>query len=831
MNKRSSGHPSRQNSSFRHWSKTMISRTLFLCGLGAVTGLAIVLLNGHQLNTVSAQSIQPKVIAQTFKLPTATASPVVSPQATPSESPTSEASKPEVSPTATPEAKPAEAPPEAKPEDPTTAKKQSDLSPLSQYILAFNRSPIIGNRFRLEGTYSEARVGFTRPRPWKIKMAKAFIRFQHSPALVAEKSDLVVRVNDTSIGSVPLNLKNSQIGEASFDIPMNLLQDQNEITIVAQQHNSPTCSNPDDKSLWSEVLPDSKIVFDYQNQQTTLDFSRYPYPFFDQFGLDSTRLNYLMPTQISEPWMTAASRFQTNFGRLADFRPIETALVKDLKKTQWGDRVVVIGTPDDQPLLKSLKLPFAIANNKVLDGSKAPFPENVGVLMMTTTSDGSVPVLIVTGNGSEGVAKAAQFLMQPDSSQIGTGQAVIVSNMPDAPSPQPREWGRYLPLKNNFKLADLTGLDNKPFKDTMVHGSSAPPVQFHFRALPDDRFLRGSSMNLKYSYSAGVNPRLSTLSVRIDGVGVGSKKLDSDNGGQNETFNVNLPENLVKPDSVIDVSFDLYAKDSAKCGQATDQQLWGTVHSDTAFDVRRENSVELPDLKLLTTGFPVAAPQDLSKAAIVVPDSPAEADVMTMLKFSERMGRLSQASSVKLDVFKAASLPETVKNDRHLIAIGTRDRFPVKQAMEETGKFKLLDVFGRQLGEDKIQTLPDASGVIKSVMSPWNRDRVLIALSGQTDVGLKQIQDILSNDVWFYQLKKDTVLINANQQATSPYDSNAYQLQFFDQADKRRIEDTNLLSKARRFLQDNWFFVPVGIIAVSLLLYGVAQLFLKRIAG
>jgi cellulose synthase operon protein B len=829
MNKRSSGNP-RQKSSLRHWSKTMITRTLFLCGLGAVTGLTVVLLNGHQLNTVSAQSIQPKVVAQTFKLPTATASPVVSPQAIPTESPAVE-----VSPTATPEAKPADAQKEkeGKPEDRTTAdaQKQAGLGPLSQYILSFNRSPAIGNRFRLEGTFSEARVGFTRPRPWKIKTAKAFIRFQHSPALVAEKSDLVVRVNDTSIGSVPLNLKNSQIGEASFDIPLNLLQDQNEITIVAQQQNSPTCSNPDDKSLWSEVLPDSKIVFDYQNQQTTLDFSRYPYPFFDQFGLDTTRVNYLLPSDLSETWMTAASRFQTNFGRLADFRPVETALTKDLKKFQWGDRVVVIGTPNEQPLLKSLKLPFTIANNQVLDGSKSPFPENIGVLMMTTTGDGSVPVLIITGNGPEGVSKAAQFLMQPDSSKIGAGTAVVVSDVTDTPSPQPREWGRYLPLKNNFKLSELTGLDNQPFKDTTVRGSSAPPVQFHFRALPDDLFLRGSWMNMKYSYSAGVNPRLSTLSVRVDGVGVGSKKLESDNGGQNETFNVNLPENLIKPDSVIDVSFDLYAKDSAKCGQATDQQLWGTVHSDTTFDVRRENSVELPDLKLLTTGFPVAAPQDLSKAAIVLPDMPAEADVMTMLKFSERMGRLSQAGSVKMDVYKSASLPETVRNDRHLIAIGARDRFPVKQAMEETGKFKLLDVFGRQSGNEKIQTLPDASGVIKSVMSPWNSDRVLIALSGQTDAGLKQIQDIFTYDMWFYQLKNDTVLINANPQVTNAYDSNAYQLQFLDQADKRRIEDTNLLSKARRFFQDNWYMVPVGILVATLLLYGVAQQFLKRIAG
>ncbi|MEB3181197.1 MAG: hypothetical protein VKL59_19505, partial [Nostocaceae cyanobacterium] len=35
-----------------------------------------------------------------------------------------------------------------------------------QYVLEFNRSPVVGNRFRLNGIYDEARLGFTRPRNW-----------------------------------------------------------------------------------------------------------------------------------------------------------------------------------------------------------------------------------------------------------------------------------------------------------------------------------------------------------------------------------------------------------------------------------------------------------------------------------------------------------------------------------------------------------------------------------------------------------------------------------------------------------------------------------------
>ncbi|MGF1677532.1 MAG: cellulose biosynthesis cyclic di-GMP-binding regulatory protein BcsB, partial [Rivularia sp. (in: cyanobacteria)] len=63
-----------------------------------------------------------------------------------------------------------------------------------EYILEFNRSPVVGNRMRLRGVYSEGRLGFTRPRGWNIGTVKALIRFQHSPALYANRSNLTVLV-------------------------------------------------------------------------------------------------------------------------------------------------------------------------------------------------------------------------------------------------------------------------------------------------------------------------------------------------------------------------------------------------------------------------------------------------------------------------------------------------------------------------------------------------------------------------------------------------------------------------------------------------------------
>ncbi|NJR65258.1 MAG: cellulose biosynthesis cyclic di-GMP-binding regulatory protein BcsB [Leptolyngbyaceae cyanobacterium CRU_2_3] len=184
-----------------------------------------------------------------------------------------------------------------------------------QYVLEFNRSPLVGNRLRLESIYDEARLRFTRPRNWTPKTVKLSLRYRHSPALYASRSNLTVLINGTSIGSVPLNQPEAKIGNAVFNVPPNLIQDFNEVTIAALQNNSPTCTqDPYDPSLWTEVMPDSKLVFNFQPQPIPMNFSRYPYPIFDTLSLEANQIAYFQPKALDESWLTATARLQAALG-------------------------------------------------------------------------------------------------------------------------------------------------------------------------------------------------------------------------------------------------------------------------------------------------------------------------------------------------------------------------------------------------------------------------------------------------------------------------------------------------------------------------------------
>jgi len=517
-------------------------------------------------------------------------------------------------------------------------------------------------------------------------------------------------------------------------------------------------------------------------------------------------------------------------GRLAQFRPIDSRLVDKVDATKPGERLIVIGTPKNQPALAALKLPLKLKGDRWLDEKQQPLGDDVGLLMLTTAADGKALVMVATGNTPAAANKAVQFLVQNRDRQIGTGRLVMVNQLAEVPTPARREWQGYLPTRDTFQLKEMPTHNNEPFPDVTTRGSDAPPIEFDFRGLPDDKFLPGSVMNLRYSYGPQLNPLTSLLEVQLDGLPLAGRKLDAVDGVKQGSFKVELPADKIKPNSKIQVRFQLDPRERRSCNRPVDQQLWGTVHADTQFDLKRENMAQVPDLRLVQVGYPFAAPQDLSETAIALPQKPALADLRLMLEVAERLGRVSRAESIKLNVYRADKLPAKAQQERHLIAIGQASRFPLPDALKAEG-FTLQQVFERKNEGSKIRTLPDVEGVVKQIISPWNAKRTVLLLTGQTDQGLKQLQDLFAQDSLFYQLQGDTTLISANTDNPSPYDPNSYTLEFLTQAKRNaQLSEVSWRDRLVQTLGGNWLLLVPGTVVIVLLAYGISQAWLNRYA-
>jgi cellulose synthase operon protein B len=130
-----------------------------------------------------------------------------------------------------------------------------------------------------------------------------------------------------------------------------------------------------------------------------------------------------------------------------------------------------------------------------------------------------------------------------------------------------------------------------------------------------------------------------------------------------------------------------------------------------------------------------------------------------------------------------------------------------------------------------VQTLPDVEGVVKAIFSPWNRERMLLALTSQTDAGLDQVRDLISRDVLFYQIEGDTVLVSANTSDPSPFDAQDYTLEFLRQSPQREVSNADFTEQVTSLLRNHWFVLAPGLIAASIILYGITQFYLKKFTG
>ena len=713
---------------------------------------------------------------------------------------------------------------------PTAAAEPAQENSTQQYVLQFNRAPVVGNALQMEGVLSQARLGFSKPRHWQVESGKVLIRFRQSPALYADRSNLTVRFNNRHLGSIPLNRGEDEIGNVLFNLPADLVQDQNMLIMQVQQHTSKDCTDPTDPTLWTEILPDSQVVLNYKAQPIPLDFANYPYPFLDQQGLEADRLAYLRPDTVSDLWLTSTARFQAAAGRLTHARPMQLRVIEQPNQLQTKDRLVVIGTPAEQPILTELPLPFKLTSGKVLDGNGNPLPNGVGVLMLTTTEDESTPVLVATGNDQSAVLKAVQALVQPADRQLLTGQAVLVNEVSEIESPTPDDWPGYLPADaNRLRLSDLEISPNQMFQDITVNGVPVPPpVEVPLKTLPDQRFLRGSKFTLNYSYGPNIDPRKSSVSVMLNGQGIGGERLKFADGGS-DSVTVDLPPELMTPNTTLGVQLFTYPRHEINCGEIPDQPTWGRVHGDSSFSLKHNNVVDIPDLKLLQTGFPWTAPQDMSQMAFVLPETPTNDDILTMLQVSSRLGRVSRSQSIKLDAFKQQNLLDATQQ-KHLIGIGQRQQFPLPEVFESDQGFRLGGQWSRRRDGTQLQTLPDEAGVILAKVSPWHKNRVLLGLTGQTTAGLKEIQQVFAENALFSRLEGDTVLVQRTTPDPSPYNRSDFEVTALTQQTHRTIDHSNWLSRTVAFLQANWFLLPGGIVLIALMLYGVSQLYLNRLS-
>lgn len=660
---------------------------------------------------------------------------------------------------------------------------------------------------------------FTKPKYWQLNgNTKLVMTFSHSLALLPELSYINILINDHVIKTIQLTKGNAESTTVSIPIPINTLKDYNKISFEVNQHYTYECEDPFHSSLWTTVLNTSFIQFNFTKAKVPTDLARFPYPIYDDLSYTPTTMNFVVPEphRLSAETLKSYALVDASIAQKVAWKKLNIKIT-DPTRANLKDNLIIVGTPEENPAIAKFQglLPYKLAGNKLADSSYQPLDDDHGVLFMANNpANPSNVILFVTGNTPEAVLKAANALTQHPTIEILKGSNVVVKHMIPNKFAKLRDWKEYITTTKE----DLIGLNHK---SKTVRHITAPPIVYNIKLAPDMymEYEDKAKLNVFYSYSSKLDRDLSQLEVKLNGVSLHSAKFDKDEGENFKKLTLNIPKQNIQTFNDLEFIFHIYPIKYDKCRFVADEQIWGTIHDNTYFELPAKLKAYLPNIGLINDGgFPFTAYPDMQNLVIVLDDSLNHYDFYSMLWTVARLAKQDfPTDSVNFSVVKYSDLTDSMKKNNNIIAIGKEGRFKFLEEIKDKVFVDYKNSNVKLKGEKKdkfynLQIHPDL-GIMEQILSPWDSKKIILTIYGKNDSGLENATRVFSDDKTFERISDGNIAIISKD--TEKYIDNW-------PTDKKKELYTQDLEKFNlfKFLTQPWVMGLAGFILLIMWLGG-----------
>lgn len=254
------------------------------------------------------------------------------------------------------------------------------------------------------------------------------LSYFHSTMLDYDQSGMVVRLNNSIIGSTSFSEETIQPSKVQYHIPRYALRaGPNRLTVQSELIPTTECTNPNLGGWWTTIRPDSLLHLPLTPVEGTVkevfDLGNYP----DPFSLDATLRDtaFVLPPDDPTAWDIAV-QIASDLGNRANITlsaltvAVDGRLPEDLRDSH---HVIIIGQPTSLPIIaelgQALPAPFEDGSNKAIErGLPVVYrlPEEIGMGYLETLSlpwNRSRTGLAVLGSNTEGLRQAGAALTDP----------------------------------------------------------------------------------------------------------------------------------------------------------------------------------------------------------------------------------------------------------------------------------------------------------------------------------------------------------------------------------------------------------------------------------
>lgn len=598
----------------------------------------------------------------------------------------------------------------------------------------------LGNSAKeLQGPLGETAILFSIPPNWQITSGSTVeIRFdvvisgsgtetQNEATNYVAGGNLIVTFNNVLIGIVTVNQSGSYIQQ--FAIPEEAItskrQDGRHVLSIALDAQL-SCNYDLNTNVTIKV--DSFFDIFFQQTSPTLDLSKLPTPFYQANSIVTGSTLFIIRDDPQPVELQAAMNVISGFGAMINraytFQLVNYSALDETAKTQ--NNLVFIGFPSSFDVLSEINLTIPVKNGS-FEGIASPSIDD-GILQMATSPwNASKVVLLVSGNSEEALSKAAYA--------VSTGNILIyqdpalayVSNVQFLPTE--------IPVVEKFRLEDLG------YSTATITGTGKSTEAYIFFASKSQLASVESYIELIYNHSGLREYTGSSFSLYLNGT-VFFTKILSEETEQVTNLQIRIPPGFLRyGENILELEVDMLEQPGCNEDSAISNP-WFSVSNQSSFfmPTAEENllsEIILRDFKFFPEIFSISS--DLSELTFVLPPNNLEAWRIAA-NLSYLIGSTAQPSISNIKVVYGDSVVEDVKTNQSLIIIGKASDIPFITEINEELPAP-FDLTTNTASEKQLlisYRIPQGQnvGYLELIPSPFNNEKSILFVSGNTDVGV-----------------------------------------------------------------------------------------------
>ena len=609
----------------------------------------------------------------------------------------------------------------------------------------------------LRGSNPDGGVEFGMRSDEVVSKALLNLTYTPSPSLLPITSQLKVYLNDELMDVLPVTKE--QLGKkvtAQIAVDPLYITDFNRVRLEFIGHYRDVCENPANNTVWLDVARNSSLDLTYRSLKVRNDLSHFPVPFFDTRDNRALELPMVFAASPDLQQQQAAGIIASWFGAKAGWRGQSFPV---LFNTLPERNAIVFATNDRRPDFLRDHPAVNAPTIEMIDHPGNPY----------------MKLLVVFGRDDKDLLKAAQGIASGNI--LFRGDSVTVDEVKPLRPRVPYDAPNWVRTDRPVTFGELKTYEQQ------LQSTGLEPASINLSLnLPPDLYLMrstGIDMDLKYRYTMPPVKDSSRMDISLNNQFLQSFNLDSTQDVNKLMLRLPVLQGLLDGKNDISIpALRLGAMNQLRFDfQYMNPMPGGTLENCITFQPVQNHVVigddstidfsdyyhflPMPDLRTIANaGFPFTRMADLSDTVIVMPKTPSEAQVSTLLNTVGVVGGQtglagtsmtivdegSQIKSKDADLLLIGSIPQQLKDDKHIDLLVNATQSWVKTPVRHHDLPSIyMDEDDRQAS---VQTGITSSGPMAAVVgfeSPYYKQRSVIALLADSASGYNLLNGALND--------------------------------------------------------------------------------------